>query len=91
MSPIATSFHCYSTVKIKVKMSECCLKGFRWEAQPKGHETKLAGTNCYITGSNPKIAVMIIHDLYGWTFPNTRLLADHYAEEVNSTVYVPDL
>lgn len=34
---------------------------------------------------------MIIHDLYGWEFPNTRLLADHYADEVNATVYVPDL
>lgn len=34
---------------------------------------------------------MIIHDLYGWEFTNTRLLADHYADEVNATVYVPDL
>lgn len=72
-------------------MGECCLKGLRWEALPKGHETKLAGIDCYITGSNPKTAVMIIHDLYGWKFSNTRLLADHYAEEVNATVYVPDL
>ncbi|KAL2783212.1 Alpha/Beta hydrolase protein [Aspergillus keveii] len=71
-------------------MSECCLRGFRWEAQPSGHETKLADNNCYVTGSNRKVAVMIIHDLYGWKFPNTRLLADHYAEEVDATVYVPD-
>jgi hypothetical protein len=34
---------------------------------------------------------MIIHDLLGWTFTNTRILADHYAEEVDATVYVPDL
>ncbi|KAB2573411.1 Hydrolase tropI [Lasiodiplodia theobromae] len=33
---------------------------------------------------------MIIHDLYGWTFSNTRILADHYAQEVDATVYVPD-
>lgn len=25
-----------------------------------------------------------------WTFPNIRLLADHYAEEAGATVYVPD-
>jgi dienelactone hydrolase len=33
---------------------------------------------------------MIIHDLPGWTFPNVRLLADHYAREANATVYVPN-
>lgn len=39
---------------------------------------------------NNKRAILLIHDLFGWTFPNTRLLADHYALETNSTVYVPD-
>lgn len=33
---------------------------------------------------------MVIHDLFGWKFPNVRLLADHYAQEVSATVYVPD-
>jgi dienelactone hydrolase len=37
------------------------------------------------------VAIIVIHDLYGWTFPNIRLLADHYAAEVGATVYVPDL
>ena len=72
-------------------MSECCLKGFRWEAQPKGHETSLANVNCYVSGSNSSVAILLLHDLYGWKFQNTRLLADHYAEEVNATVYLPDL
>lgn len=72
-------------------MAECCLKGFRWDVDPKGHETTLAGRSCYVTGSNDTVAIMIIHDLFGWTFRNTRLLADHYAEEVNATVYIPDL
>ncbi|KAJ5636948.1 Alpha/Beta hydrolase protein [Penicillium longicatenatum] len=71
-------------------MGECCLKGFRWVAQPKGHEAKLGNNSCYVTGSNSKVAIMIIHDLYGWKFPNIRVLADHYAEEVNAVVYVPD-
>ena len=34
---------------------------------------------------------MIIHDIFGWTLPNSRLLADHYAKEVDATVYLPDL
>jgi hypothetical protein len=72
-------------------MGDCCVRGFRWEAQPKGRETKLASNNCYVAGLNAEVAIMIIHDLYGWTFANTRLLADHYAEELNATVYVPDL
>jgi len=72
-------------------MSECCLKGFRWEGTPKGQDSKLAGNNCYVTGSNSEVAILVVHDLFGWTFPNTRLLADHYAEEVGATVYVPDL
>lgn len=33
---------------------------------------------------------MLIHDLFGWTFPNVRLLADHYATEADATVFVPD-
>lgn len=73
-------------------MGECCIKGFRWDAQPKGHETRLGNNNCYVTGdSNSKVAVIVIHDLYGWKFLNSRILADHYAEEVNAVVYVPDL
>lgn len=72
-------------------MSECCLKGFQWDAEPKGTDTQLAGRGCYITGSNPNVAIMIIHDLFGWTFRNTRLLADHFAEEADATVYIPDL
>lgn len=74
-----------------MSVSDCCLKGFRWDGEPKGHETQLAGSSCYMTGTNSKVAILIIHDLFGWTFPNTRILADHYAEEVDATVYVPDL
>lgn len=44
----------------------------------------------YITGDDPDVAIMVIHDLFGWDFPNTRLLADHLAREAGATVYVPD-
>ena len=72
-------------------MSECCVKGFRWDGQPKGKTGKLANNDCYITGNNGHAAVIILADLLGWTFPNIRLLADHYAEEADVTVYAPDL
>ena len=32
-----------------------------------------------------------VHDVYGWTFTNTRVLADHYAKEADATVFLPDL
>ncbi|KAE8382502.1 Alpha/Beta hydrolase protein [Aspergillus bertholletiae] len=71
-------------------MGDCCLKGFRWNGEPAGQETTLAGRSCYKTGTNPNVAILVVHDLFGWTFPNTRLLSDHLAEEVGCTVYVPD-
>ncbi|KUJ07473.1 dienelactone hydrolase family protein [Mollisia scopiformis] len=76
-----------------MSVSNCCLTAFQWNGTPKGHEAKLANNNCYITSSanpNPKTAVFLIHDLLGWDFLNVRLLADHYAEETNTTVYAPD-
>ncbi|GIJ86873.1 hypothetical protein Asppvi_005771 [Aspergillus pseudoviridinutans] len=72
-------------------MSDCCLKGFQWDAEVKGRETTLAGLSCYVTGSDSEVGILVLHDAFGWTFKNTRLLADHYAEEVGATVYVPDL
>jgi dienelactone hydrolase len=72
-------------------MSDCCLKGFQWDTDVKGKETTLAGISCYVTGSDPEVGILVLHDVYGWTFKNTRLLADNYAEEVGATVYVPDL
>ena len=72
-------------------MSECCKTGFRWEGNPVGMESKLASHDTYVTGSNKDAAVLIVHDLFGWTFPNARILADHYAEEADVTVYLPDL
>jgi len=72
-------------------MSQCCLSGFKWDGTPTGKETKLANNDTYVTGSNKDVTIMIVHDIYGWTFPNLRLLADHYAQEADATVYLPDL
>ena len=72
-------------------MAACCVKGFHINGTPSGKEGYLAQNQAYISGSNEAAAVLLIHDLFGWTFSNTRLLADRYAEEANVTVYVPDL
>ena len=69
---------------------ECCLRGFQWKGTPTGRTSTLASNDVYIAGDNPNRAILFIHDLFGWTFPNIRLLADAYAAEANATVYVPD-
>ncbi|KAF3064290.1 Protein AIM2 [Daldinia childiae] len=70
--------------------SKCCLKGFEWSGTPSGKTGKIADFNTYIAGDNADAAVLLIHDVFGWTFPNLRLLADHFAREINATVYLPD-
>jgi hypothetical protein len=72
-------------------MSKCCVQGFQWEGTPAGKEATLAQNKAYITGSSSDVAILLIHDLFGWTFPNLRLLADHYGKKTPATVYLPDL
>lgn len=69
---------------------ENCKSGFNWNGKPTGSETTLGKNKTYVTGDNKDAAVLIIHDIFGWTFPNLRLLADHFAKEANVTVYLPD-
>ncbi|KUI57543.1 Protein AIM2 [Cytospora mali] len=71
-------------------ISPCCLKGFQWTGTPTGTVGKLAANDAYIVGDNRDVAIMLIHDLFGWEFPNIRLLADHISREAGATVYVPD-
>ncbi|KAI1259422.1 putative hydrolase [Xylariaceae sp. FL1019] len=73
-----------------MSFGECCIKTFRWEGTPTGKESTLANNKCYVTGDNKDAAVLIIHDIFGWSYNNVRLLADHYASEIGATVYVPD-
>ncbi len=73
-----------------MSISSCCLQGFEWNGEPTGRLGKLANNSAYVTGTNPSAAVLFVHDLFSWSFPNARLLADHYAREANVTVYIPD-
>lgn len=63
----------------------CCLTSFQWDGTPSGREERLAGSPTYVTGDNPKAAVLYVHDALGWQFVNARLLADHYAKEVRNS------
>ena len=71
--------------------AKCCVSGFKWDGTPTGTETKIGNNDTYIAGSNSNAAILVITDLFGWRFTNTRLLADDYATEANATVYIPDL
>ncbi|EXJ65347.1 esterase/lipase [Cladophialophora yegresii CBS 114405] len=71
-------------------LATCCLKSFAWEDTPTGQTSTLGPLNTYIAGTNTERAILFVHDALGWTFPNARLLADHYAREVDATVYLPD-
>lgn len=74
-----------------VELDDCCKIGFKWDGKAVGYEGILDKNKAYITGTNKHAAVLIIHDVFGWTFPNLRLLADHFAQEANATVYLVDL
>jgi len=69
---------------------DCCKSGYKWDGNPEGHEGVLANNKAYITGTNKDAAILIVHDAFGWTLINTRILADHFAKEANATVYLPD-
>ncbi|KAH8882881.1 dienelactone hydrolase [Thozetella sp. PMI_491] len=87
---ISDSFRIAKHIGSVMSFSSCCLKAVEWDGTPVGRVGKLGENDAYITGDNPDRAVLYIHDALGWTFPNARILADHYAKEANATVYVPD-
>ena len=63
----------------------------QWDGKPTGKEKTLGKNKAYVSGTNKEAAVMIVHDVFGWTFTNARLLADHFAAEADVTCYLPDL
>jgi len=71
-------------------MGECCKAGFLWDGTPTGKVTTLGKNKAYVAGTNKDVAVLIVHDVFGWSLNNARLLADHYAKEADATVYLPD-
>lgn len=68
-----------------------CKTGFKWNGTSTGKESTLNNIPAYVTGDSKDAAVLIVTDIFGWTLPNIRILADHYAKEANATVYIPDV
>lgn len=75
-----------------IGMSSCCLSGAVHEGKPTGRVDTIGGLQTYIAepknGSTSK-SVVFISDIFGWEFPNVRLLADEYALAGFYT-YIPD-
>lgn len=67
--------------------SEAILKS----SAPIGKESKLGNVPAFVTGNNRERAILFIHDIKGWINVNSRHLANLYAQEVDCTVYLPDL
>jgi len=82
-----------SSNNLTMSISKCCITGFEWDGEPTGHTVRFPTTSnqAYVTGSSSSVAILFICDLFGWEFRNNKLLADHLAQSVGATVYVPDL
>ncbi|KAL8402700.1 hypothetical protein RB596_009173 [Gaeumannomyces avenae] len=61
---------------------------------PRGSVTRLHGLDAYVTepadGRPIRGVIVIVSDAYGWEFPNSRLLADRYADKGGYRVLLPD-
>eukprot|EP01038_Epipyxis_sp_PR26KG_P016119 gene16119-21909_t len=74
--------------------SLACCGGFIDNGQPQGEVRPIAGINCYVSTpndiKNKKSAIIIATDVFGYTLPNVRLIADSYAQRLSTVVVVPD-
>ncbi len=71
-----------------------CVSGVVHSGTPTGSTAKIHNVNTYVAsppnGTPPRGIIVVVPDVFGWTFSNTRVLADSYAKKGNFTVYVPD-
>ncbi|KAF4636415.1 hypothetical protein G7Y89_g1671 [Cudoniella acicularis] len=71
-----------------------CFSGTLHTGTPTGTVTTLHGLPTYVAepeaGKKPKGIIVFIPDVFGWEFPNNRLLADAYAKKGDFLVYLPD-
>jgi dienelactone hydrolase len=70
--------------------SSCCVNpGAKQTHESQGYEEEIAGVNTYKTGQG-KSAIVVFTDVFGYSFPNTRKVADRFAEETGTIVLIPD-
>ena len=71
-----------------------CFTGFVHEGTPKGIIIQLGEIHCYYSGPGETTTeryptLVIMTDVFGYSFKNIQLIADKYAES-NIHVYIPD-
>jgi len=68
----------------------CCVDpGAKQSHTAQGNETKVGEFNTYKIGQG-KSAILVFTDIFGYSFINTRKLADTFAQETGTTVLIPD-
>jgi len=61
-------------------LCESCVCGTTKDYTGKGKVTQIEKIDAYVNGpDDSKTAVLIVGDVFGWEFPNTRLIADKVA------------
>jgi len=76
-----------------VGMSSCCLSGKVKEGKPTGRVEEIGGLRTYVSApenDSKEKSIIFLVDIFGWGFPNVRLLADNYAK-AGYFAYVPDV
>jgi hypothetical protein len=72
----------------------CCMTGTLHVGETKGKEETIPGTSWQVYVARPPTpstkSIIILADLFGWTLPNARLLADRYATQ-GFNVWLPDI
>ncbi|KAL1297365.1 hypothetical protein AAFC00_004905 [Neodothiora populina] len=76
-------------------LKPCCATGSLHTGAPTGEVSKLHGFDTYIAVppggvEAAKGIVVVLPDIFGWTFPNNRILADDYARKGGFSVLLPD-
>ena len=67
----------------------CTDPGAKQTHESQGHVEQIAGVDAYKVGQG-KSAIVIFTDIFGFVSPNTRKLADRFAQEIGTTVLIPD-
>jgi len=74
-------------------LSSCCVTGHLHTGTPLGEVEKIADLDTYVTkpeGGSKTRTIIFLTDIFGWNFPNARLLADEFAK-AGFYVVVPDV
>ena len=77
----------------KTGLSACCVSGHIHEGRPEGLTTRIAGLDAYeaIPANKSKAkTILFITDIFGYSLPNARLLADEFAK-AGFYVVIPDV